>query len=256
MRSGFLFVSLLSLSACTGGSGGTDTDRPPKDAVDTDDTDTTPDREITITIAAPAAGREFDSDQAVPLEVTAKNGSRSTDIDSATWTIGGWTGEGVSTQATGLPSGAHTVSVEAVIDGDTYTESVDITVLEPAVTVWAYAGVLEADVIVSTQDFGDFDDHCSTSVSIALDSGVLTGSGTCAVFDDFDFDPINFVMEGNVRSGAVTGALVMTFDGTEARTPFDGTGTAGAALTATFDSTHRDSGNSVRIVGSWSATPQ
>lgn len=253
MRIGLVLLSLLVLSACSGGTSDGASDRPPKDGEDTEDTT---DREITIAIAAPQPGREFDADEAVPLEVTAKNGSRATDVTSATWTIGAWNGEGVSTEATGLPSGAHTISVAAVVAGDTYTATVDITVLELAVTNWTYAGTLEADVIISTQDYGDFDDHCSTPISFALDSGTLTGSGTCAVFGDLDVEPIPFAMEGTVRGGTISGALIMTFDGTEARTPFDGSGDAGDPLSAAFDSTHRDSGNSVRIMGTWSATPQ
>ncbi|MES2639822.1 MAG: hypothetical protein V4850_10075 [Myxococcota bacterium] len=247
MRSSVLFVSLLALAACTGGSDDTgDKDRPGKE---------TEEKEVTLTIAAPADGREFDADEAVPLQVTAKRGSRATDITSASWTIGGWTGQGVSTEATGLPSGAHTVSVDAVVGGETYTATVDITVLEPAITFWTYSGVLEADVTLES-DFGDFDDHCTAPITFTIDQGTVSGGGQCMVFSDFVDDPLVFTMEGTVRGGTISGALVISSDDGDARTPFEGTGTAGNPLTASFDETHRSSDGSLRIAGSWTATAQ
>ncbi|MDP2313378.1 MAG: hypothetical protein Q8P41_10765 [Pseudomonadota bacterium] len=249
MRFGLVVIALLSLPACSGDStdGTSDTDRPAKEGDD---------KVVTLTISAPQPGAEFDADEAVPLTVTAKRGAKATDIASATWTIGGWTGEGTSTEATGLPSGAHTVTVEAVVGEDTYSASVDITVLEPAQTFWSYAGTLEADVTLSTADYGDFDDHCSAPITFTVDTGTLVGGGQCNVFEDFVDDPLVFTLEGTVRGGNVTGFLIMATDGDPARTEFTGTGTVGNVLTASFDNTFRDSGNSVRIVGSWSATPQ
>lgn len=245
-------VSLLLLSGCSGPDGTGKKDRPALD--DTGDTDS--DRpEVTLTVVAPRDDAEFDADEPVPLEVTAKRGSRAQDIESATWTIGGWTGSGATTEATGLPSGAHEVEVEVEVDGDTYRASVDITVLEPVQTLFSYAGTLEADVIADTE-FGEFDDHCSTPITFTLDGGTISGTSTCEVFADFDLDPILFSITGSARGGTVTGALVMSVDGSDARTPFDGTGNAGGPLSATFDSTHRSSDGSVRIVGSWSASPQ
>jgi len=252
MRVEALVSSLLALSALAGCSGDSAADAAEKERLEQEAAA----KAVTITLASPDAGAEFEADTAIPLKVSAKKGAKATEADSVSWTIGAWHGEGAQTEANGLPSGTHTVEVEVVVDGETYTDSVEITILEPAITSWVYAGTLEADVIVDTADYGSFDDHCSTSVSVNLESGDLTGSGVCSVFGDFGFDPIGFDMEGTVRGGTVSGALIMTFDGTEARTPFDGTGTAGETIEASFDTTHRDSGDSVRIVGSWTAAPQ
>jgi hypothetical protein len=252
MRVVVLVSSLLALSALAGCSGDTETDAAEKERLEQEAAA----KEVTITVTSPDAGAEFEADTAIPLKVNTKKGAKATEADSVSWTIGAWHGEGAQTEASGLPSGAHTVEVEVTVDGETYASSVDITILEPAITSWVYAGTLEADVIVDTADYGSFDDHCSTAVSVNLESGVLSGSGVCAVFGDFGFDPIAFDMDGTVRGGTVSGALIMTFDGTEARTPYDGTGTSGDTIGASFDTTHRDSGDSVRIVGSWTAAPQ
>ncbi len=239
------FLPLLLL-ACSG-DGSTDGDE--KDSKNPEE------QAVQLTLLAPEDGMEYAAEEAVPLHVEAKRNGNPVSIESATWTISGWTGNGKETEATGLASGPHTVTVEAVVGGDSYTASVDITVAEPVQTLWAYSGTLEADVIAET-DFGDYDDHCSTPITFSLDSGVIAGNGTCVVFEDFDLDPLNFAMEGTVRGGNVAGDLVMSFDGNEARTPFAGTGNAGSPLTASFDTTHRSGDGSVRIVGTWTATPQ
>ncbi len=259
MRAGTLrvsVVSLLLLAACSGDDAAAKKDRPPLDDTAAEDTDDDDRPEVTLTLVSPREDAEYATGDTVTLEVTAKRGSRDQDIESATWTIGDWTGEGASTEATGLPAGEHEVEVEVEVDGDTFRESVDITVLAPAQTVFTYAGTLDADVMADIDGLGDFEDHCSSPITFTLDAGTISGSGTCAVFDEYDFDPMPFTMTGSVRGGAISGALIMNFDGSEARTPYEGPGTAGDPLTASFDTTHRSSDGSVRIVGSWSATAQ
>jgi hypothetical protein len=238
----FLPVLLL---ACSGSSDGGDTD-------DTNDPEA---KAVTLTMVSPEDGKEYPYEDALPLHVEAKREGKAVAIESATWTIGAWTGEGKETEASGLDPGAYTVSVDAVVGGETYTASVDITIAEPVQTLFAYSGTFDADVVV-TSEFGDFEDHCSTPISFTVDTGVISGSGTCSVFDEYGFDPLSFTMEGTVRGGNIAGDLVMAVDGEEARTPFSGTGRAGEALSASFDTTHRSADGSVRIVGTWSGSPQ
>lgn len=235
----------LFLLACAGGDtdDGTGPDgRDPKSA------------EITIAILSPAEGDEFPYGEPVPLSVEVERNGEATAADSVTWTVGTWTGRGKETEATGLRAGAVAVEVEVVAGGETLTASVGIVVAEPI--VYTYSGPFQADVIAEIDGLGSFDDSCASTIRFTLDAGVVSGSGVCAVFDDFDLDPITFTVEGTATGGNVRGDLVMALDGEEARTPFSGTGTAGAAFTASFDTTHRSSDGSVRIVGTWTANPQ
>lgn len=254
MRSSIILFALFSGFTVGGCSGSDDDDDDDDDR--REDTDTEDPSEVTLTILSPEPGTEFAAEDSIPLNVRATRGERTVAIESATWTIGVWTGEGKETEATGIQSGDKTASVEAVVDGDTYTASVDFVVLEPVASTWTYSGTLEADVIADIPDLGEFEDHCSAPITFTLDSGVIAGSGTCVVFDDYDLDPLPFTMEGTVRGGAISGDLVMSLDGTEARTPFTGTGTAGEALSASYDTTHRDPDADIRIVGNWSAVAQ
>lgn len=233
----------LFLLACSGSTDGSDPDDQDKQAA-----------EITIELVSPTEGEEFPYGEVVPLHVEAKRNGNPVAIESATWTVGGWTGTGKETEATGLEPGAKTVEVEAVVGGETYAASVGITIAEPV--VYAYSGTFDARVVADIDGYGEFEDTCRTSISFTVDAGVLAGSGVCAVFDEYGFDPLPFTMEGAVGGGAVTGELVMLIEGEEARTPFTGTGRSGQPLEASFDTTHRANGSSVRIVGTWSATAE
>lgn len=239
-------VLSLLLVACTG-PGTDDSGRPKKDGNDGETA------EVTLTLVAPEAGQTYAAEDPLALHVEAKKNGNPVAIESATWTIGGWTGSGKETEASGLPSGPLTVNVEAVVGGEPYTASVDVVIAEPVQTTFNYGGTLEADVVLES-DFGDFDDHCSAPITFTVDAGTITGGGQCMVFSDFVDDPLVFTMEGTVRGGTIQGNLVMSGDGEEARTPFTGTGRPGEPLTASFDSTHRSSDGSLRIVGSWSGT--
>jgi hypothetical protein len=245
-----LFVLLLG---CSGGS---------------DDTgDTTDKPDATITIVSPTDGQVFAHGDSVPLEVKAKRGTHAVDVTRATWTIDDWTATGTTADATGLSDGAHTVSVEAVVEGTTLTSSVEITVqahegdtdtdADTDTDVdFTYGGQLDANVTVDSPDYGTFDDTCSTPISFTLDDHVIAGAGNCHVFDDFGGVDIAFTMDGTVYGGTVDGALVMLKDdGSEARTPFTGTGNAGSQLTATFDGSFSSPDGSLRIQGSWTGSP-
>lgn len=234
----------LFLLACSGSTDGSDPDGTDKDKQEA---------EVTIELLSPSEGEEFPYGESVPLHVEAKRNGNPVAIESATWTVGGWTGTGKETEATGLEPGAKTVEVEAVVGGETYTASVGITIAEPV--VYTYSGTFEARVVANIDGLGEFEDTCRTTIGFTVDAGVLAGSGVCAVFDEYDFEPLSFMMEGTVGGGAVEGDLVMSLDGSEARTPFSGTGRSGQPLEASFDTTHRSGDGSVRIVGTWSASP-
>jgi hypothetical protein len=239
----------LALAMSCSGSG--DTDKEPAEKAG----------EAALAIVSPADGDTFEAGTDVALEVEGTVDGRAVEAKQVAWTVGDWTGTGASTSASGLPPGTYTVSVEASVDGTTLTDSVSIEVTRPegdadtdtdADADLSYAGTLEADVYIESDNF-DIDDHCSAALAFLVDGlGGLAGSATCNVFDT----DIPFTIEGRAQDGVVTGNLVMTYDGEEGRTPFTGTGDPGTPMQATFDSTFTSSDGSLRIAGSWSAVPQ
>ncbi|MFN7144219.1 MAG: hypothetical protein ACK4YP_10605, partial [Myxococcota bacterium] len=158
-------VLSLLLVACTG-AGTDDSGRPKKDGTN-DET-----AEVTLTLVSPEAGQTYPAEDALALHVEAKKNGNPVAIESATWTIGAWTGSGKETEATGLPSGPLTVNVEATVGGEAYTASVDVVIAEPVQTTFSYGGMLEADVVLES-DFGDFDDHCSAPITFTVDAGTI-----------------------------------------------------------------------------------
>ncbi|MFZ5476567.1 MAG: hypothetical protein ACOZNI_07305 [Myxococcota bacterium] len=244
---------LLLAMSCTGGTSGDGEEKA---------------GEAALAIVSPAEGDTFPADGDVPLEVEATVDGRVVEAKQIAWTVGDWTGTGATATATDLRPGAYTVEVSAVVEGETLTDSVAIEVTRGEGDAdtdtdtdtdadLAYAGMLEADVYVETNDYGDFDDHCSAPITLTVDGiGGIAGQGTCTVFEDLIEQELVFAIEGRVNAGVVSGDLVLEQDGEEARTPYEGTGDRGSRLQATFDTTHSSRDGSIRIAGTWLADPQ
>lgn len=244
---------LLPLAACTG-----------DDDEDQDEGEDKP--AATLTIDAPTDGATFEEGDAVTLSVSAARGQRAVEVTRATWTIGDWTGQGAATTAQGLAAGSHTVSVEAIVEGDTLTGSVGIEVLEAqdtgdsgdtgdtgSGTETGYTGTMQAVATIDSDDYGTFDDNCNGPINFGVtDSGQVAGTGSCTIFDT----DITFRMEGMARNGETRGDMILEYDGQEFATPWVGSGDVGGALTANFSATHRADGGSVTLDGSWTANPR
>jgi hypothetical protein len=253
------FASWLLLLAACGGSSGEEKEEEKK-------------MPLTVTIVSPDDGGSYPRNEPLALEVKALRGGHEVDVTRASWTIGDWSAVGSPIEASNLSEGEQTVTVEVLADGDSVTASVTVTVTgregdtdtdtdadtdTDTSADYHYAGTLEAEVVLSTNDYGDFDDHCSAPITAALTGATLTGGGQCTIFEDFDVDPMIFTLDGTVHNGNNNGDLVMTdTDGAEQRTPYTGTGDPGTPLQATFDNTFRSTDGSLRIYGSWTATVQ
>lgn len=209
----------------------------------------------TLVVTSPEDGATFDFGAPVPLSVTATRGGQDVEVSRVTWTIGTWTANGATAEARDLDAGTYTVAVQADVDGQTLTGSVGIEVLEPEVPAEPvpYSGSMQAQVLVHTADYGDFEDQCNGPVSFVVrPDGTVAGQGNCTAFDQ-DFV---FAMEGQVANGVTQGQLILSYDGQDYGTPWDGTGDVGGPLAADFDKTHSSGRDSIRIYGNWSATPQ
>lgn len=223
--------------------------------------DTGPKPELTVLVNAPTPAGTYYSNEPVPFEVIARVDGSPVDIDSATWSLddGAQTATGATGTFDPVAPGEHTVHIEAHVGSQTGYRDVSFTVSAPEADAdtdadadTQYLGTVDANIDYHGS-YGDFGSPCPGTMRFAVSSaGTLTGTGTCRA-DAYDFP---FDLEGMVTGGTVTGNLIMTSNGTEVRTPFTGHGNVGSALTATYDTTHTDAGESVRVYGSWTAEPQ
>lgn len=253
MRSTTVLLPLLALpllAACGGKDGGGDTGPKP---------------ELTVLVNAPTPAGTYHSNEGIPYEVIARLDGEPTDIQAASWSLddGAQTASGATGTFDPVAAGDHTVHVEVHVAGQTGYRDVNFTVSPPegdadtdadtdADADVMYMGTVDANIDYHGS-YGDFGSPCPGTLRFSVaPSGTMTGDGTCRA-DTYDFP---FTLEGTVSGGSVSGNLVMTSNGTEVRTPFAGHGNVGSALTATYDTTHTDAGESVRVYGSWTAEPQ
>lgn len=223
---------------------------------------------ITAKIVTPKDGDHFDWDEAIELEAGARQGPAAADMTGVTWTVGDKTARGPTAEITNLAPGDYTVTVDVVVGGEHYGDSVDITVNEkPADTGGGdtggdtgappdsitYVGAMNAHVWYDGT-YGAFDGDCPGNVTVYIvKDGTMSGTGHCVLDGQYDMD---FLIDGTQGGGKVSGALVANVDGTDYRTPFNGTGKDGGHLEATYDKTFQTGGDSLRIAGDWSADPQ
>ena len=248
----FIFPSLLLLS-CTG------------TADEGDDGEKA--EPLEVEILSPEHGSSWSEGETIPLEVTATQGKGEATVDTVGWTIGGEEYRGQSPPARNLDPGNYDVVVDVVVDDKHYSGRVGIEVTEgggdtdtdtdadadaDADVDYTYAGTLSSHIWLSG-DF-DYDADCPGTVSfVATRDGTLAGTGYCRLDGDYD---MNYQIEGTVNGRNLSGDMVMVDGGTEYRTPFTGTGGLGDTMSASFDKTYRESGNELRIQGSWTASPQ
>lgn len=247
MRLTALFFCLASLAAC-GGDGSSDDTSGQKDQKAS---------KPELTISAPQEGATFTAGDNVHLKVTATVDGKGVEVTHADWSAGEWTRSGNDVDVTDLPVGALTLHVEALVDGATGTADVDITIEEPVdITPVGYHGSIQALMELH----GDFDADATCNGNLTLtgypEDKSIAGDGSCAIDSDYgSLGDAPFTIEGTAKDGNVSGDLIMDADGTEYRTPFTGTGSIGAAINVSYDKTHSADGNSLRIYGTWSATP-
>lgn len=245
-----LFVSLLG--SCTGDSG-------------TDDS-AGPSLTVTVTIASPKDGTTFAWDEDVTFDVVVKQGKEEVTFRSVVWTAGGKTLKGDEAEAAASTFGEGEVEVGVqLFVGDEKVEAAPITITveaEPVDTdtggdTGVEPGAIRYEGTMATHvwydgDFGSYDSDCPGTVSVDILDGTMTGTGWCLLDGQYD---MYFVIEGTQGGGGISGALIAESDGNEFRTPFDGTGKKGETLDASYDKTFNDSGETVRIAGTWTADP-
>ncbi len=213
-----------------------------------------------VTIVLPESDQVYAWEDTIEVEVAVKRGKEEVAFRSVVWSVGGETikGETASIKAQAVGAGDHEVSVELYVGDDKYTESVDIVVEEEIVDTGVGPGSTHYEGTMATHvwydgDFGSFDADCPGTVTFDVsEEGVMSGTGWCLLDGEYD---MYYVIEGQQNGAGISGTLIAEQDGEEVRTPFTGTGRAGETMTANYDKTFNDSGESVRIAGTFTADP-
>lgn len=253
--SSLLPISLFALLSCSGKDGGDDS---------------APAAELTVLVNAPSPASTYYSNEPVPFEVVARLGGDPVDVSHATWSLddGAQEKEGATGNFDAMSAGDHTVHVEVLASGNNASRDVTFTVSAPEgdadtdadtdtdtdADATQFIGTIDANIDYHG-DFGDFGSPCPGTLSFTLDAAhVIVGSGTCQTTDGgYDFP---FTMDGSANAGDVSGNLVMTYDGTDALTPYTGHGGSQTTITANYDETFHSGSDTIRIYGSFSADPQ
>jgi hypothetical protein len=238
IMAGLLLVGCTAPTSEEEEKNGDDTGGPSEDAV------------IEVTITSPSKGDSFMLGDEVRFKVEATADGKKTNIKSATWTSGDWTKSGTDVTTDELPAGELTIEVEAEVGKDTYTDSVKITVTEPPPL--DYRGTADIKIDVDYDGF-ELTDRCPGNLNFVLDGSAFSGTGSCT--DEQFGETFQFTITGALTGKKISGDLSLNIDGTDYPTPFDGTGGYDEAFNATFDQTVREGGNSVRVYGSWTASP-
>ncbi len=233
---------------------------------------------ISITIVSPEDGATVSANKPLQLEVTAARGEREVNVTAADWTVGGWTGSGASTSWAHPSPGSVDVVVDAVVEGEHFAGSAHITIeggggdadtdtdadgdadadadsdTDADTGPWNYSGTMSAHVWYDYSGYtGDGD--CPGSVSGTLTTPDFVGTGACTLPTDAGDFEVPFRLEGTVKGGKNSGDLILTQDGQDYRTPYDGSGNKGEHIGATYDKEFKQNGDTIRIAGSWSADP-
>jgi hypothetical protein len=237
------WLLLLSLS-CSGGTGDGETPH------------------LTATIVSPEAGEVFSPGEEIELDVALRVGSTAAEPGKVTWTIGDWTGSGERTSTTDIPLGDWTVLVAATVGEESAKDTVRITVEGDADgdtdadadadgdPNLPYGGPFDANIEYDIAGF-EGGGPCPGTVTLTVGTLGFDGTGACSA-EGTDF---LFTIEGKISGTAISGDLIADADGTEYRTPFTGTGSYGESLSAQYDKTFTEGGDSLRIFGTFGADP-
>lgn len=231
---------LALMLACTGDTGGDGT----KTSTSSSSTSAT----FEVSITSPEDGAVFEYGDTVDFAVERSDGGN---IKTAEWTIGDMSQKGTEVSVSDLPPGDLQVKVEGVAGGADYSDTISITVNPPAPI--PYSGTVAMEFTLRYNG-SDYDDSCPGTINFTYDGTTLTGGGTCTetLFDT----AFSFTLDGTAKSTAkIEGNLVLDYDGTQYSTPFTATGKYGEQIDATYDYTHKDSGNTLRVYGTWTASP-
>lgn len=230
---------------------------------------------VTLNVKSPKAGAAYEWGDTIDLEVVVKEGGSAVSPRSVVWTVGELTerGEVSFVEASQLDEGDVEVSVDVQYGGNQYNERVTITIDDgkgghdtggdtgrdtgndtgnnggPG----TYTGTMSSHIWYDGE-YGKFDGDCPGTVDFSVDDGgTMAGTGWCKLDGEYDF---YFNLEGTQGRGDISGFLILTDDdGNEYRTPFSGTGSDGGTHEASWDKTFNNSGDSLRIAGTFVANP-
>jgi len=131
-------------------------------------------------------------------------------------------------------------------DTDTDTDSDSDTDTDTdADTPEDFVGTLEAHGFYNGT-YGSYDFDCPGTIELVIDvDGTITGTGSC----DTDEFGMGFRVEGRQHGdNSITGLLIAESGGDRVDTPFEGTRRP-RLVTASFDKTHTNAGESLRLRG-------
>jgi hypothetical protein len=231
--------------------------------------------DITVEITSPERGERFTTTDTVHLQVRVQeNGRTPAELGDVVWTVAGERAQGLTAEVKRLDEGTWDVKVDAAVKGVHYSDRISITVTRgegdadtdsdsdvdadadadaDADGDVTFSGTLSAHVWYDGE-FGTFDGSCPGPLTLTWKTDdTLAGSGQCQLDGEYD---LPFTIDGRGNGGNISGDLIMDSDGTEYRTPYTGSGKKNTDLSANFDKTFRDGSDSVRIAGTWAASPQ
>jgi hypothetical protein len=208
-------VVVLSLGACNGSG-----------TIGGEDTP-----ELLVAIASPVDGATSVSGDEVQLSATVAWSDGSAAEGIWVWTAPEFELAGNNQVTTDLPVGSYALTATAVVGETTAQASVDVTVEQGPVE---YGGAIDAKVDIKG-GLGDYTVPCDgRCFAVALDYG--------------------FTIEGRIDGGVLTGTMLG--DNATADQAVELTGSmSGDTIEAAFDRTWTNSSGSLRIYGTWSATP-
>lgn len=206
---------------------------------------------IEVAITSPGKGETYDYGSPITFTAEVTADGEAIDASKVTWSSGAWSDVGISVTTSDLPPGKNTVQVEAKVDGETYTDSVDVTVKDPPPL--DYRGTANIKLFLQLVDWGDYDVNCPGNLTFTMTGADFSGTGSCT--EDIFGETYQFTVDGSSSGGNIEGSLSLNIDGTDYPTPFTGTGAYNQAMDADFDETYNVDGNSIRVYGSWTANP-
>jgi len=208
---------------------------------------------LSFELISPTAGDVYDQGAPVHLEgVTTLDGLV---VDAPlVWTSGEWTTTGNALDVTDLAVGVHNLGVVASWEGMEAGADLSIEVLAGPVD---YAGTLTAKADVASGSFQETYDCVSDYLNFVLQpDGSFVGEGACTM----DLPIIGtrtevFTINGTADGATVSGTMTVS-EAADQPTSFSGTKTDDGTISSTFDQSFTDGSGTLRLYGTFTATPQ